>query len=71
MDGADVGVVKGRSGLGFLQEPLLCRLVAGQVRREELDGDLALQARVLGGVDDPHAAGAEFGEDVVGAESGA
>ena len=56
--------------MGFLQEPLLGGLVAGQVRREELDGHLALQARVLGRVDDPHAAVAEFGADRVRAEGG-
>ena len=71
VDRADVGVVESRGGLGFLQEPLLGRLVAGQVRREELDGDLALQARVLGRVDDPHAAVAELGADRRRAEGGA
>ena len=71
VDGADVGVVQRRGRLGFLQEPLLGRLVAGQVRREELDGDLALEAGVLGRVDDPHAAVAEFGADRVRAERGA
>ena len=59
---------RGPRRLGFLQEPLLGRLVAGQVRREELDGDLALQARVLGRVDDPHAAVAQVGGDAVWAE---
>ena len=53
---------------GFLQEPLLGGVVAGQVRREELDGDLPLEARVLGRVDNPHPAVAEFGEDGVRAE---
>ncbi len=61
---------RGPMRLGFLQEPLLGRLVAGQVRREELDGDLALQARVLSGVDDPHPAVTEFGGDRVGTEGG-
>ncbi len=58
-------------GLRFLEEPLLGRLVAGQIRRQQLDGHLALQARVEGGVDDPHAAVAEFGADGVRAEGGA
>jgi len=60
-DGADVGVVECRRRLRLLQEPLLRRFVAGQVRREELDRHLALQARVVGRVDDPHATVAEFG----------
>ncbi len=70
VDRADVGMVERRGGLRLLQEPLLGRLVAGQIRREELDGDLALQARVLGRVDDPHAAVAEFGADRIRAERG-
>ena len=37
-DGADVGVVQRRGGLGLLQEALLGGLVSGQVGREELDG---------------------------------
>ena len=57
--------------MGFLEEPLLGRLVSGQVRCEEFDGDLALQARVLGRVDDPHPAVAQFGADRVRAEGGA
>ena len=65
-----VGVVERRGRLGFLEEPLLGRLVAGQVRREELDGDLALQARILGRVDDAHPAVAEFGADRIRAERG-
>ena len=69
---ADVRVVhQGGGCLRPLQEPLLGRLVAGQVRREELDGDLALQALVLGRVDDPHAACAELGADRKRAERGA
>ncbi len=67
----NVGVVEGRGRLRLLEEPLLGRLVAGQVLGEELDGNLALQARVLGGVDDPHAAVAQFGDDRVRAEGGA
>ena len=46
-------MVEGRGRLRFLEESLRGRFVAGQVRREQLDGDLALQARVLGRVDTP------------------
>ena len=70
LDRADVGMVQRRGRLGFLQESLLDRLVAGQVRRQELDGDLALQPRVLGRVDVPHAICAELGADRVRAEDG-
>ena len=66
-----VGVIEGGGSLGLLQEAALRGLVAGQVRHEELDGDLALQARVLGRVDDAHAAVAEFDADCVRAERSA
>jgi len=42
----------------------------GQVRRQELDGHLALQARVLGRVDDAHPAVTEFGGYGVRTEGG-
>jgi hypothetical protein len=71
VDGADVRMIQGRRSLGLVKESLLRRVVAGQVRRQELDGDLTPQARVSGRIDDAHAAVPEFGEDVVGAESGA
>ena len=41
-----------------------------QIRRTDLDRHLAVEARVLGRVDDPYAAVAEFGEDRVRAEDG-
>ncbi len=71
VDRADVGMVEGRGRLGLLPKPLLGCLVAGQVRREELDGDLSLQARVVRRVHDPHAAVAQFGTDHIRAERGA
>ena len=64
-------MVEGRGRLDFLQEPLLGRLVAGQLGRQDLDGDLALQPRVLGRVDFAHASCTEFGEDRIRAERGA
>ncbi len=66
-----MSVFKHGRRLRLLQEPLLGRLGAGEVRREELDGDLALQPRVMGGVDDAHPAVAQFGEDRIRAEGGA
>ena len=51
--------------------PEMGQAVCPEVRREDLDRHLALQARVLGRVDDPHAAVAEFGADRVRAEGGA
>ncbi len=47
-----------------------CLAVASRVRSggRSLDRHLAVEARVLGRVDDPHAAVAEFGADRVRAE---
>ena len=45
--------------LGLAQEPLAESLVLGQLGREQLERDLALQARVVRPVDDAHAAPAE------------
>ena len=64
MDIADVGVIQGGGGLGFLEEPLR-GVVFGQVRGQELDGDGALEAWVSGLIDDAHAAAAELGDDLV------
>ena len=68
VDCADVGMVKGRCRLRLLEKPLFGGVVASQIRREQLDGHLTLETRVLGGVDDAHAAVAEFGGDRVRAE---
>ncbi len=46
-------MVEGRGRFGLLQEPLLGRLVAGQIGRQDLDRHLAVEARVVGRVDDP------------------
>ena len=70
VDGADVGMVQRGGGLGFLKEPLLSGVVFGQIRREELDGDRALEAGVRGLVDDTHPALAELANDPVRPEGG-
>ena len=49
----------------------LAVVVGGEVRGQELDGDGALQAGVLGLVDDGHAACAELAGDLIRAELGA
>ncbi len=67
-DGADVRVVECGRRLGFLEEPLLGGLVAGQVRRQQLDGDVPIEAWVMGQVDDAHAAAPELGDDGIRTE---
>ena len=68
VDRADVGVVEGRNRLRLLEEALLRGVVAGQIGRQDLDRHLTVEVRVVGRVDDPHAAGAELGADRVRAE---
>ena len=70
VDGDDVGVGEAGEGLGLAQEEGLA--VAGAVAVDlavhELDGDLAIELGVVGGVDDAHAAGAELVDDEVAAD---
>ncbi len=70
-DGRDVGVVEGAGGLRLQLETAQAVGVGGEGGGEDLDRDVAVQARVPGAVDLPHAAGADGGEDFVGAEAGA
>jgi len=56
---------KCRCRLGFMDESLLGFGIASEVRREELEGDHAVEFGVLGFVDDAHAAFAELLEDLV------
>ena len=42
-------MIQSRGRSGFLQEPLLGSVVSGQIGRQDLDGYLAVEARVVGG----------------------
>ena len=53
---------------GLLLEAAQARPGRRQARRQDLDRDLAAEARVAGAIDLAHAARAERGEDLVGAE---
>lgn len=59
---ADVGVIEGGDGSGFAFEAL------AEIGLGELDGDFAVEACVAGFVDNAHAAFADGGEDLVGAD---
>ncbi len=63
-----LGMVESRGGFGLLQEAFLRGVVAGQIRREELDGDVAIEPRVMGLIDDAHPALAELADDAVRTE---
>ena len=65
VDRADVGMVQGRCGLGFAAEAFEGLGISGDFVGQELEGDEAMKASVLGFVDHAHAAAAEFFEDAV------
>jgi hypothetical protein len=65
MDRAYVGVNQGRRRLGLVKEPHFLLLGAHGMRRQELECHGTLELRVLGLVDDAHAAFAELLEDFI------
>ena len=65
----DVGMAEGGGGQGFLFEAQHAAGVARQFRRQHLEGDVPLQAQVVGAVDHAHPAGADHGDDLVRAEA--
>ncbi len=65
VDGADVSVIEGGSGLGFTPEAFLSLVVGEQPHRQELQRDGSVEARVLGFVDDTHTPAAELLDDPV------
>jgi hypothetical protein len=66
---ADVRVVEGRNRLGLVGEPRAEFWVIRQLRREDLHGDAALQARVARPIHLAHAPGTDQGEDFIRAEA--
>ena len=69
VDGDDVGIVEGRGRPRLAFESRQVRAVRGQLRREHLDRDAAVQPRVPRRVNLPHSACAEWRQDFVGAET--
>ena len=65
MDGDDVRVREAGRHAGLADEPLARRRGTGEVGREDLDGDVAIELHVAREVDDPHAATAELALDRV------
>ena len=62
---ADIRMIQPRGGFCLALETLAGLFVSQQVRREEFQGDGAVELGVLGLVDDTHAALAELGGDFV------
>ena len=56
MNGADIGMIKGRSSLGFVDEPFLSFRIFCQLRRQEFKGHCPLELGILGFVDNTHPA---------------
>ena len=69
VDADDVGVGEAGHGLG-LADQAGAGVLVGAVGVEQLDGDLALELLVVGGVDDPGAAAAELADDGEAADAG-
>ena len=65
VDGADVGVVEDRGGLGLVDEALAGLGVVRELGREELERDGAAELEIVGLVDDAHSAPADLAEDAV------
>ena len=62
---ADVGMVQCGCGLGLALKTGECLRVTGDLLGQELEGDEAMQRRVLGLVDDAHPAAPELLDDAV------
>jgi hypothetical protein len=65
VDGADVGMVQGRSGASFPLKTIKGLTILGEFFRKKFEGDEASELDVLGAVDDAHAAAAQLFDDAV------
>src|SRR5579863_145635 len=68
VQGADVGMRKFGNCLCFALQALFQVWIRRQVGEQNLDGDIAIKARVSSAVDFAHAAGTQGREDLIGAE---
>ena len=65
VDGDDIGMVQRRGGAGLLRKPRQPIGVGGVLRRQELDGDVALQIEIARAKDLAHPSGTDAGEEFV------
>ena len=65
VDRRDVRMVQRGEDLRFALEPREALGIGGERRRQDLEGDVALQSAVTRAVDLPHAAGRDEAEDLV------
>jgi|HubBroStandDraft_5_1064220.scaffolds.fasta_scaffold41380_2 hypothetical protein len=64
---ADIGMLKCGNGFSFALHALFQFRVGGKMRRQDLDGNGALEAGVLGAIDFSHTARAQLRLNLVGA----
>ncbi len=69
VDLGDARMIEGRQHFGFALESGQPVAIAGHLRRQHLQRDVALQARVSGSVDLTHTPGAQWSDDFIGANS--
>src|SRR5579859_3577109 len=71
MQGADVRMIERGDCFSFALETLAALRIGGEMRRQNLDGDASVQARIACAVHFPHPARAERGKNFIRAELGA
>src|SRR5687768_1391515 len=64
-------MIQRREGLGLALKAGDAFRIICERRRENFDGDLSAELQVFCAIDLPHPAGAERGDDFIGAEAGA
>jgi hypothetical protein len=65
MDGANIGMIQRRGGLGFVNEAFLFIFIRAEMWWEKFKHDEAIELEVLGFIDHAHASAAELFEDFV------
>jgi hypothetical protein len=69
VDGDDLGMIERGDGVRFVHEAGLAIAVGRHVRSQHLERDVAPQPRIVGPVDGAHAALAQHGDQLVGADA--
>jgi hypothetical protein len=71
MQGADVGVIQAGNNFRLPLETLTAGRVVGEMRRKNLDGNGAVQARIQCAIDFSHSTRAQRSDDLIRTQSGA
>jgi hypothetical protein len=71
MQGANVGMVQRRNGVGFAIKTLLSLGIVREMTWQDFDRDRTVQASVLRSIHLAHTAGADRHEDLIRAKAGA